>query len=96
MRFFHYAQPSLFDLLAKNDSRIREIDSSSHYGHNPVSIPAEAGATNTFDPVFKAFVVPPSGGNAHNENCWEIEGVACVSTEQEFSDMQNTPKDKSF
>ncbi len=34
-----------------------------------VSIPAEAGTTNTFDPVPKAFVVPPSGGNGHHEDC---------------------------
>jgi len=40
--------------------------SHSHYGHIPVSIPAEAGTTNTFHPVSEAFVVPPSGGFAHS------------------------------
>ncbi len=28
------------------------------------AIPAKAGTTNTLDPTFEAFVVPPSGGNA--------------------------------
>ncbi len=52
--------------------------SNSHYGHIPVSIPAsafalratadrgEAGTTNTVHPVSEAFVVPLSGGFAHN------------------------------
>ena len=56
--------------------------SNSHYGHIPVSIPAsafalratadrgKAGTTNTFLPGFAVFVVPPSGGSTHNEDCW--------------------------
>ena len=56
--------------------------SHSHYGHIPVSIPAsafalratadrgKAGTTNTFLPGFAVFVVPPSGGSTHNEDCW--------------------------
>jgi len=42
---------------------------TSHYGHPPAGIPAKAGTTNTFLPEVTAFVVPPSGGSAHNDNC---------------------------
>ena len=38
-------------------------------GINPCRFRLKPGLQTRFTPVFEAFVVPPSGGNAHNENC---------------------------
>ncbi len=37
--------------------------------------PTEAGTTNSFSPGLRPFVVPPSGGNGHNENCCGRRGL---------------------
>ncbi len=66
-----FSGPAVADLLA-SEAAVCTLSgipaSNSHYGRQPAKIPAKAGTTNTFSPDFEVFVVPPSGGSAHDEN----------------------------